>query len=787
MEEERQDVDRIVSEETLGELSSEGNGELVEISPPDSVPQPEAETKEQVVEQEARFEDVKVTVETGFDPIPEMPEGGEWDLTDPRLYLNREITWLSFNRRVLQEVANSNNPLIERLKFLAIVSSNTDEFFMKRIGGLKQLVEAGVEDVTVDGRRPIEQIRQCYDLIKVIEEEKSKLHASLQRQLVRNKIYILEYDELREEEIAFLREHFISNIFPLIIPQGVGPAHPFPFISNLSLNLLVTVQHRSHGELSMARVKVPVGPDVPRLTRIGDEDRFVLVEEVIRNNLDILFPAVNIVSCNLFRVTRNANTEKDEEKADDLLELIESELRERKFAPIVRLQVEETMSDLHRRMMCEALDLSTEDLFVIRGMVGKKDIMEICSLPRTTLKFKPHYPIDPPRFKSGSSIFRALREEGPILLHHPYESFTNSVERFLREASVDPDVRAIKMTLYRTSSDSKVIEHLITAAQNEKQVAVVIELKARFDEEANIQWASRLEEKGIHVTYGVIGFKTHAKMILVIRKEFDGFRSYCHVGTGNYHAGTARLYTDLGLLTCDQEIAHDLNEIFNFLTTGYTPTRKYDKVLMAPSTLKRSLIEKIVRETEHAKAGGVGHIQMKLNALEDVDITRSLYRASQAGVKVELVVRDTCRLRPGIPGLSENIRIVSIIGRFLEHARLFYFLNGGEEEYFISSADAMRRNLEHRVEVTVPVEDEMLKAELRKLLDIQLRPDVERWEMKGDGTYEMLQRRNGKLQKDGQQTLIAIAEKRHKHAEKLKKIQSKGKSKKENWAGYLNS
>lgn len=729
----------------------------------------------------------RITVETGLDPLPPRPESGEWDLNDPHLYLNREITWLSFNRRVLFEAENPTNPLLERIKFLAIVSSNTDEFFMKRIGGLKQLVEAGIEDLSADGRRPIEQINQCFHLIEAIEREKSHICTALLRQLRRNHVHLLDYEDLEEAEVELLREQFVENIFPLIIPQGVGPAHPFPFISNLSLNLLVTVQHRSHGELSMARVKVPVGPDVPRLTRIGETQRFVLVEEVIRNNLDILFPSVNIVSCDLFRVTRNANTEKDEEKADDLLELIETELRDRKFAPIVRLQVEKSMNELHRRMMADSLELTEEDIFEIEGMVGKKDLMEFFQLPLPNLKFKSHYPIDPPRFKYGNSIFQVLRDEGPVLLYHPYESFSNSVERFVREASVDPDVRAIKMTLYRTSADSKVIEHLITAAKNEKQVAVVIELKARFDEEANIQWATRLEEKGIHVTYGVIGFKTHAKMILVVRKEHKGFRTYSHVGTGNYHSGTARLYTDLGMLTCDQEIAHDLNEIFNFLTTGYTPTRKYNKVLMAPSTLKRELIAKIDREVQHQKEGREGLIQMKLNALEDMDITRSLYRASQAGVKVDLIVRDTCRLRPGVEGLSDNIRVVSIVGRFLEHARLFYFKNDGEEEYYISSADAMRRNLEHRVEVTVPVEDEALRGEIRKLLDIQLRPDMTRWEMHGDGTHELVLRSNGKLQKDAQQTLIAIADKRHKHAEKLKKIQSKGKSKKENWAGYLNT
>lgn len=706
------------------------------------------------------------------------------DLNQHKLYLNRELTWLNFNRRVLHEAEKKEHPLLERVKFLSIVASNTDEFFMKRIGGLKQLIQAKVKSLSVDGRTPKEQLVECYKAINEIESTSSRLYSSIKEELRENGIFLLEYSEISDEEKEFLREHFINNIFPLITPQSVGPAHPFPFISNLSLNLLVYFRESNKVEQSIARVKVPVGKDVPRFVRIGNDEslRFVKFEDLIKNNLDLLFPDVKIVSCEIFRVTRNANTEKDEERADDLLEMIESELVDRKFAPIVRIQFFEEHSTRHQKaFLSEELDLDLEkDVYDSKGMLGKRDLMQIAFLDRPDLQKDSYKPIDHPRLKESANMFNSLREEGPILLFHPYDSFKGSIERILKEASSDPNVRAIKMTLYRTSDDTKVIKYLAKAAQNKKQVTVVVELKARFDEEANIYWASQLEEQGIHITYGVVGFKTHSKVILIVRKEQDGFKLYSHIGTGNYHAGTAKLYTDLGILNCDPHIGRDLTEYFNFLTTGCSPQRKFSKILMAPSTMKKQLIAKIEREIEIHKIHSNGRLILKANALEDPDITLWLYKASQSGVDVSLIIRDTCRLRPGIKGLSENIKVFSVIGRFLEHFRAFYFHNNGSEEFFIGSADLMKRNLEKRIEVLVPIEDKFLKNDLKKILEIQLEPKNLHWEMQGDGSYKKVGNSNTIT---SQEILLEIAEKRQKESEKLKRINSKGKAKKEYWAG----
>ena len=729
--------------------------------------------------------DGRLAVDIGIDDIPTSDLKTLSNLSRPDLYLNRELTWLNFNRRVLCEVENDKNPLLERVKFLAIVSSNTDDFFMKRIGGFKQLIEAKVQELSVDGRSPTQQLQECYVAIKAIEEKKSAAFQTLISLLKKEEIYLLPYDELSKTEKDRLREYFIENIFPLLTPQSIDSAHPFPFISNLSLNLLITLSPPSVDELSLARIKIPVGQDIPRLVRIDDSFRFVKVEDVIQNNLDLLFPSMVIHTCELFRVTRNANTEKDEEKADDLLEMIEIELRDRRFAPIVRLQATKYLSPIHRGLLCSKLQLNeTEDVFEIDGMVGKCDLMEIANLDIPHLRYKPHHPIDPPRLKDEPNIFYTLRKEGPILLYHPYESFTDSVERFLREASNDPKVRAIKMTLYRTSGETNVINYLINAVQNGKQVAVVVEIKARFDEAANIQWANQLEERGIHVNYGVIGFKTHSKIISVVRKDFDGIRIYSHIGTGNYHAGTARLYTDFGLLSYDSKIGRDLTELFNFLTTGCAPNRRYKKILVAPANLKKEIIAKIEREIRVHSKNSPGLIQMKMNALEDKDTVSHLYRASQAGVKVDLIIRDTCRLRPGVRHLSENIRVISIVGRFLEHSRLYYFRNNGEEEYFIGSADLMRRNLEKRIEVLAPIEDRLLQKELRKILDIQLHDQTNSWGMQSNGVYEQTTNLKGRAAKGSQEVLIEIAEKRQAAARKIKLLQSKGKSKKEFWSGH---
>jgi polyphosphate kinase len=664
--------------------------------------------------------------------IAQGPHAGI-DLDDPALYLNRELTWLSFNERVLHEARDPRNPLLERIKFLAITASNIDEFFMKRIGGLKQQVVAGLQERTVDGRTPREQIDEAEERIREFETAQREVLRELLDILGGHGVRIMGYGELTESERGELRDYYLKNIFPLVTPLAMDPAHPFPFVSNLSLNLLVSVRDGAEGEPVLARVKVPVGGGVRRFLRAGGPWRFVLLEEVIANNLDLLFPGMQVEACEFFRVTRNANTERDEDEADDLLAMIESELRDRRFSPIVRLEVAEGMDPTRRGMLAAELKLNERnDVFTVGGMLALRDLMEIGVLDLPALHDPPHHPVDHPRLETTRSIFHVIRDVGPLLLIHPYESFSTSVERFLREASTDPKVRAIKMTLYRTSADSPIISYLCDAARNGKQVAVVIELKARFDEAANIEFAGRLEEFGIHVTYGVVGLKTHCKVMLVVRQDYNGLRRYAHIGTGNYHPGTARIYSDYGLLTSDDAIGQDLTELFNFLTTGYRPARAYRKLLPAPTLLKKTLIGKIGRE---ASLGGSGLIQIKVNALEDIDVTRALYEASRAGVKIDLIVRDTCRLRPGLPGISETVRVISVVGRFLEHGRIYYFRNGGAEEYFIGSADCMKRNLESRIEVIAPIEDAALRKKLRLLLDTQLAGQRGVWEMRPDGSY----------------------------------------------------
>ena len=692
----------------------------------------------------------------------------EVDLKDPALYLNRELTWLEFNRRVLNEAGDERTPLLERVKFLAIVSSNLDEFFMKRIGGLKQQVGAGVQELTVDGRTPQRQIDEARAVVAEIESRKERLLPEVLGRLAKHGIEVLDYPVLNDKERDALRAYYIENIMPLVTPQAIDPAHPFPFISNLSLNLLVTLNYKEE-ESTTARVKVPIGAGIPRFLRIGGLDRFVPLEQVISNNLDLLFPRMNIESCEPFYVTRNANLARESDVADDLLAMIESEVRERRFAPIVRVKIQRGMDPYRRSWLAAELGLDPDkDVFESESMLAMRHLFEIASLERPALRDPPTRPVDHGSLVEARSIFYTIRDAGSILLQHPYESFSNSVERFVAEASTDPKVRAIKMTLYRTSGETKILDYLLDAARNGKQVAVVVELQARFDEAANIRWASRLEEAGIHVTYGVMGLKTHCKVILVVRQDFYGLRLYAHVGTGNYHAGTARLYDDLGLLTCDEAIGRDLVELFNYLTTGYTPTRRYAKLLSAPKLLKRSMLSRIGREMEHQANGGTGHIQFKTNALEDADIVRALYEASRAGVRVDLIVRDTCRLRPGLPGVSENVRVISVVGRFLEHSRIYYFRNGGDEEYYIGSADLMKRNLEQRVEIVVPVEAPALRAELRTVLDLHVADERSAWDMQPDGSY--VQRKSEDQDAPGcQQKLVALAENRLRAAMRLRR------------------
>ena len=707
----------------------------------------------------------------------ESSEKGEkvFDLTAPEWYLNRELTWLEFNRRVFNESKDARNPLLERVFFLSIIGSNLDEFFMKRIGGLKQQVGAGLKLLSIDGRTPQQQINESYEVIRDLLEKQQALERELLTLLARQHIHIVKYATLSDPQRQKMAGYFRDNIYPLLTPQGMDPAHPFPFISNLSLNLLVATRHNEGEHVYLNRIKVPTtGTGIPRFIRVeSGKHLYVQFEEVIANNLEIIFPGMIIESCELFRVTRNAITENLPEQAVDLLSMIETALQDRKFAEIVRLEVDSGMTRQHRGMLASELGIdSRKDVFTVDGIMAKRDFMEIVSIDKPELHFLPHQPLDHYKLAGDfPNIFHQIREEGPLLLQHPYESFSSSVERFLREASTDPKVLGIKMTLYRTSANSQIIQYLLDAAQNGKQVAVVVELMARFDESANIHWATYLEQAGIHVTYGVVGLKTHSKVIFVVRRDYNGLKRYAHIGTGNYHAGTARAYSDLGLLTCDSDIGNDLTEFFNFLTLGYAPARNYKKLLPSPKILKKSLLENIKREIEQHSKGNPGLIQLKSNALTDQDVIAALYQASQSGVKVDLLIRDSCLLRPGIPGLSENIRVISLVGRFLEHSRIFYFKNNGQEQYYIGSADIMKRNLERRVEVITPVESPVLQAQLREIINLQLADRRSAWDMQPDGTYVQRKPESRDERRSAQEQLIEKSEKRLAEARRLYKKQ----------------
>ncbi len=701
----------------------------------------------------------KKTAEPGNETRDKQPS---FNLQSSEWYLNRELSWLEFNKRVLHEGQDPRNPLLERVFFLAVVGSNLDEFFMKRIGGLKQMVGAGVRTPSIDGRLPQEQIDLCHIAVREILDQQLALEDDLQKLLTRKGIKIKKYKDLTAEEKEDIDHYFRNEIYPLLTPQGMDPAHPFPFISNLSINLLASVRYPGSDHSYLNRIKIPTSADLPRFIQIGKEHVYILLEDLVGNNLELLLPGMEVESCETFRVTRNAITERHEEQANDLLLVIESALRDRKFAEIVRLEVGSGILYHHKGKLAAELQVDeTKDVYEVDGILGLRDLFQIAAIDRPDLHFPQHHPVDNPELLGDDpNIFHTIREHGDVFLQHPYESFDTSVERFLREASQDPKVMAIKMTLYRTAKDSRIIQYLIDAAQNGKQVAVVVELMARFDESANIKWAGFLEEAGIHVTYGVIGLKTHSKLIFVIRKDYDGLRRYAHIGTGNYHAGTARSYVDLGLITCDPQIGADLTELFNYLTSGYTPMRRYIKLLPSPKLLKKALLNKIEREIGHQKHGKIGLIQFKTNALVDRDIVEALYRASQAGVHADLIVRDSCRLRPGIKGLSDNIRVISLVGRFLEHTRIFYFKNDGDEEYYIGSADLMRRNLESRVEVCTPITSPQHQALLRELLDLQLTNCRNVWEMQSDGSSIQRHADTAKNALCVHQQLIAKAEKR---------------------------
>jgi polyphosphate kinase len=627
-------------------------------------------------------------------------------LDDPSLYYSRELSWLEFNDRVLEEAIDSRNPLLERLKFVAIYSTNLDEYFMIRVAALKQQIAAEVHKRSNDGRLPAEQIAAISRRLRISLGRVSQLlRDDLQPALADEGIEIFRYADLDEAHRAALTKLFDERVFPVLTPLAVDQGHPFPYISNLSLSLAVEMYESTEDgpQMHFARVKVP--QSLPRLVPIDAPEgkrRFVTLEEVIAHNLDALFPGMEIRASYCFRVTRDADLDLQEDEADDLLRAIESELRRRRFGEPVRLEVEASMPKHLSDMLLEALSLGEVDLYAIDGMLGTSDLWTIVNLERPDLHDPPFTPAIPKRLVGQTDIFAAIRE-GDFLLHHPYDSF-DPVVQFVKQAATDPHVLAIKQTLYRTSGDSPIVNALVEAAENGKQVAALIELKARFDEENNIHWARNLERVGAHVVYGFPGMKVHAKVILVVRDEPDGIRRYVHFGTGNYNDKTAKIYTDLSLFTCRPELGADVTHLFNRLT-GFSKTTKYRKLLVAPTTLRSGFTELIDREAEHARAGLPSGIVAKLNAISDARIVQALYRASQAGVPIELFVRGMCELRPGIPGVSDTIRVRSIVGRFLEHSRIFCFTNAGRRQVYIGSADWMGRNLDRRVETVVPVLD----------------------------------------------------------------------------------
>ncbi|WP_338739969.1 polyphosphate kinase 1 [Haloplanus salilacus] len=660
---------------------------------------------------------------------------------DPRnseYYLNRELSELKFQERVLREGMDARNPPLERLRFLAFFTKNTDEFFMKRVGGLKQQIDAGVTETTPDGRTPKQQWREVLDSARPLFQQQSEYWQTvLEPALADDGIEIRTLEELPAAKRDELRTWFEESILPTLTPLAFDPAHPFPFISNLSLSLAV-LSSDEDGERTFTRIKIP--SNQPRLIDVpGETGRYVLIEDLIERNLDLLLPGLDIRDVSKFKVTRNAEVRRNEEVAEDLIDMVEEVLEQRRFATIVRLEVDSDMPDESLSILKEHLGVDDREVFYRDGPIDFEDFFTLVDLDRPELKFPSWTPKAHPRLGATSDtqemdIFREIRN-GDILAHHPYHSFEGTVQRFLDAAANDPDVLAVKAAIYRTASDSKVIQSLIDAAANGKQVAVMVELKARFDEKNNLEWVRQLEEEGIHVAYGTVGLKTHTKTALVVRQEDDGVQLYSHVGTGNYHSETAKGYSDLGLLTADRDIGLDLTKVFNFFT-GPTLDDRFRKLLIAPVTMRDRFTEMVRREADHARAGRRARIVVKINGLEDPSMVEELYRASMAGVEIDLLVRDICRLRPGIADLSETITVHSIVGRFLEHARIFYFENGGTPEWYIGSADWMTRNLDHRVEAVTPVESTALRRQLRFILEVSLTDNRRRWVMQPDGSYE---------------------------------------------------
>lgn len=661
----------------------------------------------------------------------------------PALFINRELSWLDFNARVLHEALDRRTPLLERLKFLSIFSTNLDEFFQVRVAGLRRQVAAGVQQAPADGMTPNAQLEAIEARVReLIARAGACLHEELLPAMAKHGIRLVTMQELTSDERETIEHFFEREVFPVLTPLAVDPGHPFPYISNLSISLAVDLRDPSRGGEHFARVKVP--RSLPRWIPAGRSNHFVPLEAVIGALLGTLFPGMEILGYHTFKITRYSDLDVPAaDEPEDLLATIEEQVFQRRFGEVVRLEVQAGMPTQIRELLLDELRAITEpdvlplthrDVYETGPLLEMGDLMSLALLEIPELRDAPFLPLTPPELRDSSrSIFAAIRERD-ILVHHPFESFGTSVERFFEAAAQDEHVLALKTTLYRTSGDTAIVRALTDAAQRGKQVAVLVELQARGDEANNITWARTLENFGVHVAYGLPGLKTHSKIALVVRREPDGIRRYVHIGTGNYNSKTARLYTDIGLFTCDPDIGADLSEVFNLLT-GFSRQRDYRKLFVAPANMKTRFIELIRRESEHARAGRRARIVAKLNALVSPDIIGELYGASKAGVQIDLILRGMCSLRPQLPGVSDNIRVTSIIGRFLEHSRLFNFANGGDEEYYIGSADWMPRNLERRVEVIVPVEDRLLQKRLRALLGTCLADNRQAWELYADGTY----------------------------------------------------
>ena len=682
--------------------------------------------------------DVIVPEEHVFEPDVDLSTFSLDELSTSDIVYNRELNWLDFNWRVLHQATDERSPLVERLKFLAITSSNLDEFFRKRVGGLKRQKAVGVANLNLSGWTPEYQLELIAEAVRpMVDTQSTCLLDDILPALAEHGMRILDYSELGEVQRAKLEEYYRRRVYPILTPLAVDAGHPFPFISNLSLSLAIVLRDQVNDETLFARVKVP--SNRPRWVPLDDPLHFVPLEQVIIHNLDSLFEGMEIVAAYPFRVTRNASLTRNEEEADDLVEMIAEELREQRFAPVVRLEVDESMPTNMMHFLQRELHLEKNDIYPIRGPLRLIDLFSLTDVNLPHLKFQPWSPMVPPRLSGldvrerPGEIFSIIRQ-GDLVFHHPYISFGASTQQFIEAASRDPHVLAIKQTLYRTSADSPIIEALINAAEQGKQVAVLVEVKARFDEAQNIGWARKLEDAGCHVAYGLVGLKTHTKTSLVIREEENGLTAYYHIGTGNYNPKTASLYTDLGILGCQPEIAADLMDLFNYLT-GYSRQSEYRELLVAPVNMRQRFLDLLDLEIENALIDRPARVIAKMNGLEDPRLVRKLYEASQAGVQVDLIVRGVCRIRPGLPGISENVRVISIIGRFLEHSRIFYFENAGQPRYFIGSADWMNRNLSERVEAVVPIRDPRTKELIDVILGASLSDCRLAWEMMPDGRY----------------------------------------------------